>query len=165
MRGLHTHLDLFRLSLSIHPLIVMRASLISRHTSSHQAHKGCIQPSTPKERKLIHVLCKNHPHDSLLHKPKPRKPLRRYLPQIQFHSKHRKREEPGEKEGMVPRKTQPQLFVYCKAQDALHLCERHTEEHTPPKKNRNTQNPKCANKEKMIRLGTRTKQGNRYKNY
>jgi hypothetical protein len=172
MRGLHTHLDLFRLSLSIHPLIIMRTSLISRHTSSHQAHKGCIQPSATKERKLIHVLCKNHPHDSVLHKPKPRKPLRRCLPQIQFRSKHRKRKEPGEKEGMVPRKTQPQPFVHCKAQDALHLCERHTEEHppTPPKKNknknktkqnRNTQNPKCANKEKMIRLGT--KQGNRCK--
>jgi hypothetical protein len=47
-----------------------------------------------------------------------------------------------------------------------------TQRNTPPppspkkktqkqKQNRNTQNPKCANKEKMIRLGT--KQGNRCK--
>jgi hypothetical protein len=135
MRGLHTHLDLFRLSLSIHPLIIMRTSLISRHTSSHQAHKGCIQPSATKERKLIHVLRKNHPHDSVLHKPKPTKPLRRCLPQIQFHPKHRKRKQPGEKEGMEPRKTQPQPFVYGEDQDALHLYERHAEEHPrPPKK-------------------------------
>jgi hypothetical protein len=163
MRGLHTHLDLFRLSLFIHPLIIMRTSLISRHTSSHQAHKGCIQPSATKERKLIHVLYKNHPHDSVLHKPKRRKPLRRCLPQIQFHPKHRKRKEPEEKEGMVPRKTQPQPVVYSKAQDALHCRgtpqKKHTHTHTHT--HRNTQNPKCANKEKMIRLGT--KQGNRCK--
>jgi len=72
---------------------------------------------------------------------------------------------------MVPRKTQPQPVVYSKAQDPPHPCEKHTEEHPPPpspkkktqkqKQNRNTQNPKCANKEKMIRLGT--KQGNRCK--
>jgi hypothetical protein len=37
-----------------------------------------------------------------------------------------------------------------------------TQKNTPKnKKSRNTQNPKCANKEKMIRLGT--KQGNRCK--
>jgi hypothetical protein len=144
MRGLHTHLDLFRLSLSIHPLIIMRTSLISRHTSSHQAHKGCVQPSATKEPKLIHVLCKNHPHDSVLHKPKPRKPLRLCLPQIQFHPKHRKRKEPGEKEGMVPRKTQPHPLFTVKPK-MLSTSAKDTQRNTPPPKKKKTETLKIQN--------------------
>jgi hypothetical protein len=149
MRGLHTHLDLFRLSLSIHPLIIMRTSLISRHTSSHQAHKGCIQPSATKERKLINVLCKNHPHDSDLHKPKTHKPLRRCLPQIQFHSKHRKCKEPGEKEGMVPTKTQPSPLFTLKPK-MLSTSAKDTQRNTQKKQNKTKQK---HSKSKMRKQG------------